>query len=221
MLEYITVWDADCTDDWQLIGTNRSNTDNGRLYLDVSIASGNTLVTLFKDSDTTIAIAAGTLTGNTSGALTLAQQNGSGISGSLTVKNAQPVIGSFLDVFYADDDDVTARHPDVNALLINGQFNGQLGFAEPLARAKRTIDNILDSCCTEDTEALVDLQQLADVCALYALYFIFQAFATDEKSPANQLAKRFRRDARHTFFEIKVQTPTRVFHPLSAFVVRG
>ncbi|MEE9310813.1 MAG: hypothetical protein V3V10_00245 [Planctomycetota bacterium] len=222
MLDYITIWDDEnTTDNWQLAGADRSNTDHGRLYLDVSIAAGDTTVALYKDSDMLLAVASGTLTGETTGTLTLTQQNSSGLTGTVMLKSAKPLADSFLDAFYADDDDVTARHPAAKDLLIDGKFNGRDGFTEPLARAKRTIDSILESCCTEDTEPLINLQQLADVCALYALYFIFDAFATDENSAASHLAARFRRQARNTFFEIKVQTPSGVYSPLNAFVVRS
>ncbi|MCF6228231.1 MAG: hypothetical protein L3J82_06145 [Planctomycetes bacterium] len=222
MLEYITVWDDEnTTDDWQIIGANRSNTDHGRLYIDVSIAAGDVTLILYKDADLLLAVASGTLAGEITGTLNLIEQNSSGLTGAVRLTGAKPLADSFLDVFYADDDDVTARHPAVNDLLIDGKFNGQQGFTEPLARAKRTIDSILESCCTEDTEPLINLQQLADVCALYALYFIFDAFATDGNSAASQLAARFRWQARHTFFEIKVQTSSGVYSPLNAFVVRS
>ena len=71
---------------WVIIGDDMSNTDNGVLYWGLTNPSGtNYTVSLYKDSGAAAAdlVAEGTRSGN--GSITLAEQNSSGISGTVTL----------------------------------------------------------------------------------------------------------------------------------------
>ena len=70
---------------WVIIGDDMSNTDNGVLYWGLTNSGTTRTVELYKDSGAAAAdlVASGSRTGD--GSITLAEQNSSGISGSVTV----------------------------------------------------------------------------------------------------------------------------------------
>ena len=108
MLEYATTHDdpAGVFSRWTLDGAGRDNTDNGRGYTRISEAGGDYTVSVYSDPERTTLVAQGTLTGSTSGKVTLTEQNSSGLSGSVRLRNAS-VFDANVDVFYADDADLT------------------------------------------------------------------------------------------------------------------
>lgn len=220
MLEYVTTHDDPNTVflRWVIDGAARANTDHGRLYARVTQLGGDTTVSLYRDAARTLLVADGTISGDT-GSVTLAQQDSSGLSGSVEVAGAMP-FDATVDVFYADDDDVIALQKDVGGFLDDGAFAGRPGFAEPLARAKRVIDALLAARFPHGWRADA-LSPLADACARYALFFIYDHLSTRPDDPAAALALHWRREARSALPAIRLSINGETLSPFTSRVTRA
>ncbi|MCA8912027.1 MAG: hypothetical protein KDB82_09995 [Planctomycetes bacterium] len=195
MLEYATTHDDPngALSRWVLDAARRANSDDGRLYARVSEAGGDYTVSLYSDAARTQLVARGSITGD-SGDVILTEQNSSGLSGSMRLRNAT-ALDAVVDAFYADDDDLTALQKEVASFLINGEFAGRPGFAEPLARAKRVMDALLNARYPQGWRA-DSLAPLAEPASRYALFFIYDYLSTRADDAAAQLAAHWRREAR-------------------------
>ncbi|MBZ0135667.1 MAG: hypothetical protein K8I27_04785 [Planctomycetes bacterium] len=220
MLEYVTTHDDPygVFSRWLIDGAKRANTDHGRLYPRVTQSGGDTTVSLYRDAARTQLVADGTINGAT-GEISLVQQGSSGLSGSVELTSAVP-FDVTIDVFYADDDDVTVRQKDVAGFLDGGEFAGRPGFAEPLARAKRVIDVLLNARCPQGWRADV-LSPLADACATYALFFIYDHLSTRPDDPAAALATHWRREARLALPLIRLSVASETLSPFTSRVTRA
>jgi hypothetical protein len=214
MLEYVTTHDdpAGAFARWVIDGADRVNTDNGRLYARLA-EDGDITVSLYRDAVRLQLVAQGTREGT--GELTLNEQNDSGLSGSVHINHAAAGDAT-LDVFYAADGDITALQGEVAAFLVDGAFAGRPGFAEPLARAKRVMDALLNARYPEGWRA-DDLTPLADATARYALFFIYEHLSTRADDPAGQLAAHWRREARLALPRVRLLLNG---HPTTPFIPR-
>lgn len=220
MLEYVTTHDDPngVFSRWVLDGAERANTDNGRLHARVTQDAGNTTVSLYRDAARTELVADGNVTGD-SGRVTLEVRNASGLAGTVDVRAAAP-FDATIDVFYADDQDVVSLQKDVAGLLVDGAFAGRPGFAEPLALAKRVLDGLLDARLQPGWRA-DELSALADACARYALFFIYDHLSTNLDGPASARALHWRREARLALPAIRLPI-SGVFHqPFQPRVLRA
>lgn len=220
MLEYATTHDDPhgVFTRWTLDGAVRANTDHGRLYARVTQPGGDTTVSLYSDAARTQLVADGTISGDTA-PVTLTQQNSSGLSGSVEVTGAVQ-FDPTVDVFYADDDDVTALQKDVSGFLDGGEFAARPGFAEPLARAKRVVDALLAGRFPQGWRADA-LSPLADACARYALFFIYDHLSTRPDDPAAALALHWRREARLALPLIRLSINGETLSPFTSRVTRA
>jgi hypothetical protein len=75
--------DSNQLSSWSLSGVELSNTDDFKLYWELTDSGGTRTVTLYKDSAKSSAVASGSKSGD--GSITLSEQNSSGLSGSVTV----------------------------------------------------------------------------------------------------------------------------------------
>ncbi|MBI5481238.1 MAG: SUMF1/EgtB/PvdO family nonheme iron enzyme, partial [Deltaproteobacteria bacterium] len=89
---------------WSMVGATDVNTDDGILYVTLADNSGTRTVSLYRDPALTELVAAGSRTGD--GAITLAEQSSSGLSGQVTV------------TFVADDSSITIAVP-IKAWICN------------------------------------------------------------------------------------------------------
>lgn len=196
MLEYVTTHDdaGGIFSRWQLAGANRGNTDHGRAYVKLAESAGDFTVSLYSDPGRSQLMARGTLNGDTDGDVTLNEQNLSGLSGSVHLSGASTVKAA-IDIFYADDADVTGLQKDIAEFINAGQFAGAPGFSDPLARAKRVIDALMNARFPAGWRA-DDLQPLAEATARYALFFIHDHLSTRPDDPSAYLAAHWRHEAR-------------------------
>lgn len=203
MLEYVTTHDdpGGALTRWLLDGATRDNTDHGRAYVRLTESGGDYTVSLFSDPARTQLVAQGTSTG-ASGPVSLDEQNSSGLSGGLQLREATP-FDATIDIFYADDADVTALQKEVASFLVDGAFADRLGFASPLAQAKRVMDALLNARHPEGWRA-DSLEPLADATARYALFFIYEYLSTRPDDPASQLAAHWRQQARLALPHIRI-----------------
>jgi hypothetical protein len=187
MLEYVTTHDDPdaALTNWVIDGATRANTDHGRVYAKVGAD-----VSLYRDAACTQLVASGAL----DGLVTLAEENDSGLSGSVRLASTAPLIAT-LDVFHADDDDLRALQTDIDKFLVNGQFAYRPGFADPLARAKRLVDSRMDDCLGKGWRA-DSLQPLADITARYALCYMYDYLSTRDGDAAGQRSRHWRERAR-------------------------
>ena len=221
MLEYVTTHnDPDCVfSRWLLDGAGRDNTDNGRAYTRISEAGGDYTVSVYSDADRNALVAQGTLSGATTGNVTLAEQNSSGMSGSVRLREARS-FDATIDLFYADAADLTALQKDITGFLIGGEFGGRAGFADPLARAKRVIDALMNARFPAGWRA-DDLQPLADATARYALFFIYDHLSSRADDSAAQLAAAWRRNARRVLPLIRISISGETFVPFTTRIERA
>ena len=82
---------------WAITGANVTNTDQGGLHVTLSDLSGTRTVSLYLDAAHTTLVARGSLAGD--GAVALAEQSGSGITGTVAV------------AYTADDSSITVKVP--------------------------------------------------------------------------------------------------------------
>lgn len=186
MLEYATTHDdpTGVFSHWLVDGADRDNTDHGRLYVRIDDALE---VSLYADAARTDLVAM--VEDNQ-----VIEQNDSGLSGRVRVTNATPLLAS-VDLFYADDADLAALQGGVAGFLTEGVFNNRPGFAEPLARAKRVVDALLNARLPRGWRA-DDLQPLAHTTACYALLFIYDHLSTHVDDAAAERARHWRHEAR-------------------------
>jgi hypothetical protein len=220
MLEYVTTHDdRDAVfSDWLIDGASRANTDHGRLYVRVT-QDADTTISLYQDSAHTQLVAEGTLDGDDTGEVTLTEENGSGLSGGVHV-NFAGAQDATIDAFYADDADVTALRKDVAGFLTGGEFAGRPGFADPLARAKRVVDALLNARMRPGWRA-DDLQPLADVTARFALFFIYDYLTSRTDDAAAQRASHWRQEARAALPQIQLSINGCVVRPFTPRVERA
>jgi len=221
MLDYVTTHDDPNAvfDHWVLDGASRANTDDGRAYVRLAQAGGDTTVSLYRDAARTLLVASGTLAGSDTGTVQLAAQNGSGLSGSVEASFATPM-DCVLDVFYADDADVLALRRDVTAFLAGGNFADRPGFADPLSRAKRVVDAILAPRLCEGWKA-DSLRPLADITARFALFFIHDHLSSRADDAAANRASWWRLEALALLPSLRLQMAGRPIRPLTPRVVRA
>lgn len=205
------------TTHWSFTGANRGNTSDGRAWARVSRAGDTFTVTVFRDELRDVAVASGSRNGL--GAVTLAEAGGSGLSG--TVEIAHAATGDCeLDVFYACDEDLVARHTDVSAHLMDGAFAGEPGFSGPCARAKGVVDVLLAARLGSDFRA-ESLAPLAEPTALYALFFLYSWLSTRADDPAGALAARFRAEAHAALPYVRLVRGAEVVTPFAPRVMRA
>lgn len=221
MLEYVTTHDdpSGVFSRWVLDGASRANTDHGRLYTRITQGSGTSTVSLFRDTAHTQPVAEGTLNGSVSGKVALAEQNSSGLSGSVELDGATPLNAS-IDVFYAADDDLTALQKSVSEFIEAGEFAGRPGFAEPLARAKRVMDALLNSRFPRGWRT-DSLAPLSEATARYALFFIYDHLSTRPDDPGAGLARHWRREARLALPQIRLSVAGETTSPFISRVTRA
>jgi len=195
---------------WVRDGAGRANTDHGRLYTRVSEAAGNFTVSLFSDAARTQLMAQGTLDADTGDV---------SLSGSVRTTDATP-FEAVIDAFYADDDDLAALHKGISAFLANGQFANRPGFADPLARAKRVLDALLNARFPQGWRA-DSLQPLADATARYALFFLYDHLSSRADDPSAYLAARWRREARLSLPRVRLSLAGQVVQPFTAQILRS
>jgi hypothetical protein len=214
MLEYVTTHDhADTVfSDWLIDRASRANTDHGRLY--VRLAQDT--VRLYRDAARTLLVAAGSLEGND---VTLTAENDSGLGGSMRV-NFAGLLDATIDVFYADDDDVSALQKDVAGFLVNGDFAGRPGFADPLARAKRVMDALVNARLAPGWRA-DDLQPLAGATARFALFFIYDCLSSRADDAASHRASHWRREARTALAAVTLSISGQAATPFTPRVERA
>ena len=217
MLEYVTTHDdpSHVFTRWVIDGANRANTAHGRIYARTTSDVEDCVLSLYGDAARTALIATGTLNAASTGNVVLTEQNDSGVSGSVHLQNAT-ALDATLDVFYADDADLSARQKDIGGFVIAGEFAGRPGFSDPLARAKRVIDALMNARFPEGWRA-DDLQPLADATACYALYFIYDHLSTRTDDAAAQLASAWRRNARRVLPLIRLNLNG---EPTTPFITR-
>ena len=220
MLEYATTHDDPdaVLSHWQLDGAARANTDDGRAYVRVSQSGGDYTISLYRDAARTQLVALGTRSGDT-GDVTLAEQNASGLSGSVHIQHAT-AFDACVDVFYADDDDVAGLQQGVSGFLVDGEFAGRPGFAEPLARAKRVIDALMNARYPEGWRA-DSLAPLAEATARYALFFLYDYLSTRPDDPGSHLAAHWRREARAVLPSIRISLAGEVVRPFTSRIQRS
>lgn len=100
---------------WRFTGYDDSNTDRGRLYVTTTAAGGTITVSVYKDLERTLKVAEGS--GSALSRITLAEQNSSGISGSVYAEtvNALATITIYLSV--VSDRDLEKRDERISGLL--------------------------------------------------------------------------------------------------------
>ncbi|MBK8208007.1 MAG: hypothetical protein IPK87_14620 [Planctomycetes bacterium] len=201
MIEYVTTHGAPALSRWDLHGASRDNTDNGRAWVRVKRNGNDHTVTMYRDAQRTLAVAAGTLD-SSSGELALAALNDSGLDGSVRLHDAAPC-DALIDIFYACDTDLLARHAGLAAFLDDGNFAGREGFSEPCLRAKRLIDALINARLPVGWLA-DDLVPLAEATSLYALQFTYDYLSIRADDPAAQLALRWRNAARESLSRIRL-----------------
>ncbi|MBE7492727.1 MAG: hypothetical protein HS108_13365 [Planctomycetes bacterium] len=217
MLDYITQRGALPLTGWTFAGASRDNTDHGRLWVALAHDGGDVTVTLYRDELRLHAVAAGARSGP--GPIVLEPAGDSGLSGS--VELAAPGEGAAeLDVFYACDADLEARHTGLAAHLADGRFAGQPGFSLPCARAKRVLDAMLAARLGPDFRADC-LAPLSEAAADYALCFVYQWLSTRPDDPAHELARRFAHSAREALPAIRLRRGAEVVTPFAARVARA
>ena len=205
MIEYVTVHNdsAAISSAWDFAGASRGNTDNGRAYVTVSASGDDLIVSVYSDAKRSALVAQGTLVSATSGAVTLAEQNQSGLSGAVSLADGAANPGIDIDIFYACDADVTARQTGVAAFLTGGQFTGETGFALPARHAKQVVDSLLEVRGLQG-KRFDGLSALAEVSTLYALFFIYDHLSERGDDSASDLAHRFRRQAREALPRVRL-----------------
>lgn len=220
MLEYVTTHDdpQGVFSRWVLDGADRGNTDHGRLYTRVTEAGGDFTVSLFSDAARSALVAQGALDDDT-GDVSLTAQNASGLSGSVRITDAT-TFEAVIDAFYADDDDMAALHKGIDAFLIAGEFANRPGFADPLARAKRVMDALLNARLPRGRRA-DSLQPLADATARYALFFLYDHLSSRADDPSSHLAMRWRREARVMLPHIRLSLGGQLVQPFTAQILRS
>lgn len=215
MLAYITIRDLPGTSLWRFDGASRDNTDHGRLYVTITEAAGVFTVSAFADVGLSRLVAQGTGTA----AITLAAASDSGLTGSVLLADAAPATGE-LDVFYACDADLLARHTGIEAFLHEDNFAGRAGFAEPCAQAKLVLDALLNARLGSGWR-VDDLQALALVAASYALSFLYDFLSTQPGDAAFALSRRFRADARQALGQLQLGVSGHTVRPFEPRVLRA
>ncbi|MBX3474382.1 MAG: hypothetical protein KF754_08365 [Planctomycetes bacterium] len=216
-LDYVTQHGTLPLEHWDFTGADRDNTDHGRLWAGLAREGDDFTLTLYRDALRTQAVATGARTGP--GAITLEPANDSGLSGSVELAETGEGTAE-LDVFYACDADLVARHADVAAYLVDGSFAGAPGFSGPCARAKRVLDAMLAARLGPDFCAET-LTPLADAATDYALAFVFEWLSSRPDDPALDLARRFADSARQALPAIRLRRGAEVIIPFAARVTRA
>jgi hypothetical protein len=220
MLDYVTTHDdPDATlTRWVIDGASRTNTDHGRLYVRIT-QDADTTVSLYRDAARSVPVAEGTLVGDDTGEVTLTEENDSGLSGSVELQFAS-AMDAALDVFYADDADLIALQKCVADFLVSGQFGGRPGFADPLARAKRVMDAMLNARLPRGWRA-DSLQPLADATARFALFFIYDHLSSRDDDASAQRARYWRVQARAALPAIQLSIDGCLVRPFTPRVERA
>lgn len=215
MPTYITIRDLPGTSRWHFDGASRDNTEHGRLYVTITEAAGLFTVSAFADAGLARLVAQGT----GAAAVTLAAANDSGLTGSVLLDESAPASGE-LDLFYACDADLTARHTGIEAFLHEGTFAGRAGFAEPCAQAKLVLDALLNARLGSGWR-VDDLQALAPLAASYALSFLYDFLSTQPDDAAFALSRRFRADAREALGQLRLSVNGHTLRPFEPRVLRA
>lgn len=216
-LEFVTQHGALPLAGWSFAGASRDNTDHGRLWANLARDGDDFTLTLFRDALRTRTVADGARTGP--GVITLEAANDSGLAGAVDLL-VEGEGTAELDVFYACDADLVARHADVSALLVEGNFAGQPGFSLPCARAKRVLDAMIYNRMGPGFRA-ESLQPLAHAATDYALAFLYDWLNTRPDDPARHLARHFIESARRSLDAIVLQRGAEVITPFAARIERA
>ena len=220
MLEYVTTHDdPDATlTRWVIDGASRDNTDHGRLYVRIA-QDADTTVSLYRDAARSLLVAEGTLVGDDTGEVTFTEENASGLSGSVEFQFAS-AMDATLDAFYADDADVLALQKCVEDFLYEGQFADRPGFADPLARAKRVMDVLLNARLPRGWRADSN-QPLADATARFALFFIYDRLSSRDDDPSADRARHWRLEARAALAQIQLSIDGCLVRPFTPRIERA
>jgi len=132
---------ANVSKGWKLSGYNRENTDNGKVYCKVYFNSPNYIVELYKSSDFNSAdlVSSGSIAEST-GSVSLSEENSSGLSGSLNLKYTGNVEFEII-VFYACFEDLRGFERNLADLLdSSGEIDGRVRFESFIEHSKRILD---------------------------------------------------------------------------------
>jgi len=221
MLDYVTIHGdaASATSRWRFAGASRANTDNGRLYVTLTQALGDTTASVFNDYARSRLVAQGAVTGN-SGTVTLGAQNSSGLSGSVDLLNAGNAGSIELDVFYAGSDDLAEVQGEIAAFLKADSFAGEQGFTAPCASAKRILDALLASRGWRGRR-FDSLAPLAMAASHYALAFTYDHLTHRDGEPAAFQANRHRALARAALPAVELSIAGNCFFPFTSVLTRA
>ena len=175
---------------WSLSGYSRDNTDGGRLYCKVFFNSPDYVVELYKSSDFSSAnlVASGSIT-DSSGDVTLSEENSSGLSVSLKLAYSGDVEFGLL-VFYACYEDLRGFERNLADLLDDaGEIDGRVRFESFIEHSKRILDAHLavrfarsvhsDTPGRENLASPDELREPAIYATLSAIYFYMKADFND------------------------------------------
>jgi hypothetical protein len=210
MQNYITQRGNAAADNWSFTGANRANTDNGRAWVRVTNAGDDFTVTVYRDELLMHEVAAGTREG--AGPVVLAALNDSGLSGS--VELAAPQVGSAeLDIFYACEDDLSARHS-------GAAEQGATRLREAIARAKRSLDTMLGARLGGGFRP-ESLEPLAVIATDLALSFLYEGLSERPDDPARDLTRRFFASAMAALPALRLARGCELVTPFAGRIDRG
>lgn len=221
MLDYVTIHGdaASATSRWRFSGASRANTDNGRLYVTLTHALGDTTAAFFRDAARSSLVAQGAITGN-SGTVGLTAQNASGLSGSVELLNAGVAEVLEIDLFYATGDDLAEVQGEVSGFLKADSFAGEQGFTAPCAAAKRVLDALLASRGWRGRR-FDSLAPLAMAASHYALAFVYDHLTHRDGEPAAYQATRHRALARAALPAVELSIAGGCFFPFISVLTRA
>jgi hypothetical protein len=209
MLDHITQRGNAATKHWAFAGANRANTCDGRAWVRVTNAGDDFTVTVYRDELRMHEVAAGTRTG--AGVVGLVAVNESGLSGSVEI--GAEVGSAELDIFYACEDDLAARHTGVTE-------QGAPRVLDACKRAKRALDGLLESRLGAGFRAET-LAPLAPIATDYALSFLYEGLSTRPDDPAKSLSARFRASASAALPGLRLVRGCEIVTPFGTRIEKG
>lgn len=128
------------TSAWQLTGYSNDNTDKGIVYAKIYEDSGNYYVSVYsEDSMETASLVAEGSIATAKGAVTLLEQNSSGLTGSVKIAYTQDAQLAII-VFYACYEDLCEVERNLNQYLTDGIIANRKRFESFIEHGKRLID---------------------------------------------------------------------------------
>ena len=141
-METFTIVDDSQTSNWELSGYSDKNTCKGVSFAKIYEDSGSYYVALYKDSERSSLVANGSI-GVTKGAVTLAAQNSSGLTGSVTLDYTGNTEFELI-TFYACYEDLCSFERNMSNLFDeNSKIADRIRFESFVEQGKRLIDSHL------------------------------------------------------------------------------